>query len=203
MDQNGTPRVLAIIGSYRRNGVIDRLVDEVLASARDAGAEVSKIHLVDVHIEFCTNCRTCTQEAGGQAGQCVIQDDMHGILERIQQADALVLASPMNFWTVTAVTKRFIERLVCTAYWPWGAAAPRARNAVKNKRGLVVASSAAPAPLARATTRMVGLMKNTLKLLGARTVGVLFMGLSARDRAQCLSPRIVRRARRLGRRLAG
>jgi multimeric flavodoxin WrbA len=45
---------------------------------------------------------------------------MGAILDEIAASDAVVLASPMNFWTVTALMKRFIERLVCFAYWPWG-----------------------------------------------------------------------------------
>ena len=69
---------------------------------------------------------------------------MNAILDEIDRSDALVLASPMNFWTVTAVMKRFIERLICFAYWPWGMHAPKMRNKLKTKRAVVVVSSAAP-----------------------------------------------------------
>ena len=105
---------------------------------------MTKIYLIDKHIEFCTNCRTCTQQEGSQRGQCPIDDDMQGILQQIERSDAIVLASPMNFWTVTAVMKRFIERLVCFAYWPWGRHAPKIRKRRKTKRAVVVISSAAP-----------------------------------------------------------
>ena len=81
---------------------------------------MAKIYLIDKHIEFCANCRTCTQQEGQTRGQCSTIDDMRGILDEIERPDAIVLASPMNFWTVTAIMKRFIERLVCYAYWPWG-----------------------------------------------------------------------------------
>ena len=52
-------RVTAIVGTYRKGGIIDTAVDEILDSASQSGAEVKKIYLLDKHIEFCTNCRTC------------------------------------------------------------------------------------------------------------------------------------------------
>ena len=67
-------RVTAIVGSYRKGGIIDSAVDEILAGARKEGALVSKILLIDRHIEFCTNCRTCTQQPGPQRGKCIIDD---------------------------------------------------------------------------------------------------------------------------------
>jgi multimeric flavodoxin WrbA len=157
---NDSIKLTAILGTYRKGGVIDSAVDEILASAREAGAETEKIYLIDKHIEFCTNCRACTQQAGEKRGQCPMADDMGPILDEIERSDAVILASPMNFWTVTAVMKRFIERLVCFAYWPWGAHGPKIRNKRKPKRAVVVVSSAAPAILARLMTRMVGLLKS-------------------------------------------
>jgi len=53
-------RILGIVGSYRRNGTIDALVQAVLSAAEEQGAETDKIYLIDKHVEFCTNCRTCT-----------------------------------------------------------------------------------------------------------------------------------------------
>ena len=195
--------VTAIVGTYRKGGVIDTAVDEILASAREAGAETTKIHLIDKHIEFCTNCRSCTQQEGLERGECLLIDDMRSILDEIDRSDAIVLASPMNFWTVTAVMKRFIERLVCFSYWPWEGKFPRARNTEKPKRAVLVASSAAPAFIARLFTRMLGLMKSTVGLLGGRTVGVLFVGFAATQQKQPLTEKTIRKARRLGKKLAG
>lgn len=119
-------KITAILGTYRKGGVIDSAVEEILVAAREAGAETEKIYLLDKRIEFCTNCRACTQQEGQGPGQCGTDDDMRWILDAVERSDALVLASPMNFWSVTALMKRFIERLVCFAYWPWGKAAPEA-----------------------------------------------------------------------------
>jgi len=193
-------KVLAIVGTYRKGHTIDCAVDEVLTGAREAGADASKIHLLDKHIEFCTNCRTCTQVEGPR-GQCPIQDDMAGILDEIEGADGLVLASPMNFFTVTALMKRFIERFVCYAYWPWGTKAPQMRNKIKTKRAVLVTSSAAPAIIARPLSKIVNVLKTAATVVGAKTVGVLFIGMSAMQRDQQLSERVKRKAQKLGRKL--
>lgn len=195
-------KVTAVIGTYRKGGIIDTAVDEILSAAAEEGAEVSKIYLADVRIEFCTNCRICAGQAGLERGRCPIPDEMGKVLDIIEHSDAVVLASPMNFWTVTAITKRFVERLICYAYWPWGMAAPRTRNREMPRRAVVVSSSAAPAVLARPATRIVGLLKSAASLLGARTVGVLFIGMAARRERQDIGWWARRKARRLGRRLA-
>jgi multimeric flavodoxin WrbA len=195
-------KITAILGTYRKDGVIDSAVEEILASAREAGAETAKIYLIDRHIEFCTNCRVCTQQEGDSRGRCLLEDDIQELLDEIERSDAIVLASPMNFWTVTAVMKRFIERLICYAYWPWGKAGPKLRKGRKEKRAVVVASSAAPSLLARLMSRMVGLMKNCARLLGAKTVDVLFIGLAAGEPKADIGRRARKRARRLGKKLA-
>lgn len=58
-------------------------MDAILDGAKDAGAEVEKIQLLDRYIEFCTNCRNCTQNSGDKRGQCVLNDDMNDILLKI------------------------------------------------------------------------------------------------------------------------
>ncbi len=194
-------KITAIVGSYRKGGVTDTAVDEILTAAAEAGAEVAKIYLIEKHIEFCTNCRTCTQQPGKHPGACPTQDDMRAILEEIERSDALIIASPMNFGTVTAVTKKFIERLICFAYWPWGPAIPKARDKRKTKQAVVVASSSAPAFLARLFSSIIGSMKNAAGLLGAKTIGVLFIGLAAGKPHPDIGARARKKARRLGQKL--
>lgn len=194
-------KVTAIVGSYRKGGIVDSVIDEILSSAREEGAEVSKIYLIDRHIEFCTNCRRCTQEKGPRRGACPTDDDMGGILDEIEGSDAVVLGSPMNFGTVTAVMKRFIERLVCFAYWPWGGLSPKIRNKGKEKKAVVVIASAAPAFMARMQRGMVKLLKDAADLLGADTVGVISVGLAARKHRQRISERTGKKARTLAKKL--
>lgn len=199
---NGPIRVTAVVGSYRKGGVIHHAVDEILASAKGNGAEVTKIDLLDKHIEFCTNCRSCTQREGVNRGECLLEDEMSSILAEIERSDALILASPMNFWTVTAVMKRFIERLICYGYWPWKGASPKNRIIQKNKRAVLVMSSAAPSIMARLLSSMVSLLKTAAGVMGAKTVGILFIGLCAQESHYQLSERIKKKARRMGKKLA-
>jgi len=194
-------RITAIVGSYRKGGVLDSAVDAVLAAAKEEGAETTKIYLVDRRIEYCTNCRTCTQPPGPDRGDCALDDEVRDVLDQIARSDAIVFGSPMNFGTVTAVTKAFIERLVCYAHWPWGAMAPKIRSTQKDKKAVIVGSSAAPAFLARTTSGMVGLMKKAAGLLRAKPVGVLFVGLAAVEQQPRLGERTLRKARRMGKRL--
>ena len=194
--------IVAVVGTYRKGGVIDTAVDTLLEAAREQGAQTTKVYLIDKKIAFCTNCRRCTQEPGTARGICVLDDDMPPLLDAIAAADAIVLASPMNFGTVTAVTKQFIERLVCYAYWPWGTAAPHERNPKKEKHAVIVIASAAPAIMARPCSGMVKLMRKALTLLGTKKPHLLFIGLAAMKRQARLSPRVQRKARILGAELA-
>ena len=124
--------ILAVMGSYRKGRTIDSAVSAILEGAKAKGAETKKIHLLDEHIEFCTNCRRCMQEKV-EAGRskCIHEDDMDDILTQIDNADAIVLESPINLGTVTAIMKRFIERLGPYFYWPWGEAVAPVHRIVK------------------------------------------------------------------------
>jgi multimeric flavodoxin WrbA len=195
-------RVVAIVGSYRRGGAADSVVEAVLDGARVMGAQTQTFRLNEQHIEFCKNCRACTQLPGTERGRCVQEDDLGPILEEIEAASALVLASPVNFYNVTAIFRRFLERLLGFAYWPWGKAAPKVRKPKARKKAILVATSAAPGifiPLATGAARALRL---TAKVLGAKPVGSLWVGLLAGDASPRLSARKLERARRVGMKLA-
>lgn len=194
-------KVTAIIGSYRQGRTVDTVVEEILAATAEHGAETTKIFLRDRSIEFCTNCRACTQQEGIRRGACPHADDLDEILDEIERADALILASPVNIGTVTAVMKKFLERLVCYAFWPWGTASPKARDLRKNKRAVIVVASAAPAVMTRLLTGAAGILKKAAGLLGAKTVGVLVIGLASLREQQELSAGVRHKARRLGKKL--
>lgn len=195
------PQVVALVGSYRKGGIIDSLVDEILSVVAEGGFAVRKIYLNEVQIEFCRNCRHCTQCPGTTRGVCDLKDEMADLLEVLDRADGLILASPVNFFTVTALTKRFVERLVCGAYWPWEKMAPALRVAHPQRPALLVSSCAMPALLARLVTNVLRVLKSSAAALGARPVGSLIVGLVARSEHQPLSGRARHKAKRLGRKL--
>ncbi len=107
--------VVAIHGSYHRDGNISKLVDLVLEGARDAGAtQTEKIALIHKSIQFCQNCKICFDNMSSdyKAYRCPTPDEMEEIIELIDKADHLILASPVNLGAVTALFKRFSERCV-------------------------------------------------------------------------------------------
>jgi NAD(P)H-dependent FMN reductase len=197
-----TRTVVGIVGSYRKAHIIDSAVSAVLEGAEEAGAQTSKIYLVDKHIEFCTNCRACTQQENVARGECRHNDDMGEILKEIEKADAVVLGSPVNFSTVTAIMKRFIERLVAFVYWPWGTGAPKFRISKPNKKAVIVTSSACPALLGRIMMpNALSLLKAAAKAVGARVVKKLYFGLIATEKDQRLPDKSVRKAQQAGKKL--
>ena len=74
---SSTAKVLAINGSYRDNGITDQAVEAAKNILLDHGVEVETIDLRRQQIDFCLNCRACTQIEGTEPGTCVIDDAMH------------------------------------------------------------------------------------------------------------------------------
>lgn len=191
-------KVVAIVGSYRKGGTIDQAVEAILEGARASGADTQIVQLRNCHIEFCTNCRHCMQESGETRGKCLQQDDLEPILEGIEAADAVVLGSPVNAFNTTAIFRRFMERLVGYGYWPWGQNAPKARSRRRPRKAVLVASAAMPGFLIPYATGAPRALRTAASLLGAKPVGKLWIGLSAREEHQRISPQTRLRARRLG-----
>lgn len=191
-------RVVAIVGSYRSGGTVETAVDAILAGAAARGATVAKIMLTDRRIEFCTNCRRCTLEPGPGRGACPQQDDLDGVLAAVESADALVLASPVNFYNVTAIFRRFMERLVSYAYWPWDQHGPTVRRRERDRPAVLVASAAMPGLFIPAATGAPRALKVTAKILGARPAGTLWIGLAGGNPGKGLAAGVRAKAERLG-----
>lgn len=196
-------KIIGIVGSYRKGRVIDSAVTEILKGAESGGAKTVKIYLTEKQIEFCNNCRSCMQEAGDKRGECVHDDDMEEILQQIDEADVYVLGSPVNFGTVTAVMKRFMERLVVYAYWPWGKIAPKFRNDKLNKKAVIVTSFTPPAWIGRLLfSGAPKELKAMAKVLGARVVKFLYLGKVGESPEAGLDEKNLRRAYKAGEELA-
>jgi multimeric flavodoxin WrbA len=195
-------KVVAIVGSYRKGGTAAAAVEAVLEGAKEKGAETHTIYLTDQHIEFCKNCRECSQTPGPERGKCKQQDDLEPILAEIEAADSVVLASPINYGGVTAIFRRFMERLVGFSYWPWGEGMPKPRKKHLTRRAVVIATAGMPGFIIPIFTGVAGTLRLTAKMLGAKTVGSLWIGLSAMEPDHPLSPATRERARRIGWKLA-
>ncbi len=107
-------RVLGIVASARPWGNSEVAIREALASAEEAGAEVSALRISDFRIEPCTGCMRCVLR--GQ--KCPIEDDLDSLLEAILQADGLLLAAPTYFLNVPGPLKSLFDRLlVLSSRW--------------------------------------------------------------------------------------
>jgi multimeric flavodoxin WrbA len=194
--------VVAVVGSYRRNGATDRAVEAVLEGARVLGARTKIFRLTQQNIAFCKNCRACSQLPGVERGKCVQEDDLESMLREIDAADAVVLASPVNVYNATAIFRRFQERLVGATYWPWGQNFPKVRKPRAGKKAILIASSAAPGFLIPFATGAARALSVTARMLDAKPVGKLWIGLVSGEQRPTLSARTVERARRMGMKLA-
>ncbi|MDH5696405.1 MAG: flavodoxin family protein [Dehalococcoidia bacterium] len=103
-------RVLGITGSPRRGGNTDMLLNEVMRGAASRGAEVKTIILSQLDIAPCQHCDSCLE-----TGRCKVEDDMQMVYDELEQADRIILASPLHFMGVTAQTKAMIDR--CQSLW--------------------------------------------------------------------------------------
>lgn len=197
-------KVVAIVGSYRNGGITDQAVEAILAGAVSEGAETGIIRLREQPIEFCANCRSCTQTPGDELGTCVLDDKMAGFLATCSQADVLVVAAPVNMGTITAVMKRFMERLIPTADWPWGRPAPRRRRWIPKGRiaAVLVSSCAAPSILARLNGSL-GLrdLKQVANAFNARVFATRNYGMVAMRARPSLGASDLRDAETLGRKV--
>ncbi len=99
--------VLILSGSPRKCGNSDLLCDEFMRGAKEAGHKVEKINVADKKIAPCRACYACKG-----TGKCAIKDDMADILQAIIDADVLVLASPVYFYSIDAQLKALIDRTV-------------------------------------------------------------------------------------------
>ena len=195
-------KVLAINGSYRDGGVTDQAVGNVIESLEALGAEVEHVRLREFPIEFCRNCRECMQQSGDVPGKCVLHDGMAELIDKIEAADAYVLAAPTNFSSVTAIFKRFAERLAPYGYWPWGTAAPVLRKSKMSKKpAIIISSCAAPGIMGRLSYNTNKSLRIAADTIGAKVVGSIVTGLISQEREPDLPRRAQRRVARLSTKL--
>jgi multimeric flavodoxin WrbA len=105
-------KLMAIIGSPRKGGNTELIIDQIIAGCRSKiEVEAEKLLIVDNRIEYCTGCLTCTFPPPGK-GECHIKDDMAGILQRMLQCDAFVFGTPNHMRTITAPLLNFLSRML-------------------------------------------------------------------------------------------
>ncbi len=99
-------KILALLGSFRKNGNSDILAKEALMEAEAAGAKVELLRLTDCRIEACQGFGLCLFRKEG----CHIQDDVKLIWSKINESDGVLISAPCYFLESTAVVKQLIDR---------------------------------------------------------------------------------------------
>ncbi len=98
---NGSPR--------GEKGNTNFMVKEFLAGAKEAGAEVENIFLVKQKISHCLGCFHCWEKT---PGECIIKDDMSIFLEKFENSNIVVFATPLYVDNVSGIMKNFMDRLI-------------------------------------------------------------------------------------------
>lgn len=103
-------KILIILGGGRKKGNTAQLVDAFMKGAMEAGHATELISLNQLQVNGCIGCNACRY-----GKPCVQKDDFNSLVPKILEADLLVFASPLYFWTISSKIKAFIERFYCIA----------------------------------------------------------------------------------------
>ena len=100
-------KILILSASPRKNGNSDILCRQFKKGAEEAGHSVEQVYLHDKEIGFCRACYSCFK-----TGKCFQQDDMAEILEKMEDTDVIVVATPTYFMTMNGMLKTTIDRFL-------------------------------------------------------------------------------------------
>ncbi|MFZ2499428.1 MAG: flavodoxin family protein [Methanosarcina sp.] len=105
-------KVIAINGSPRKNWNTATLLQKALEGSETEGAETETIHLYDLNFKGCTSCFACKVKNGKSYGKCAMKDELTPVLERLKDADAVILGSPIYLGNSTGEMRSFMERYI-------------------------------------------------------------------------------------------
>ena len=128
-------KVLGILGSPRRGGNSEFLLDKALEGAQSRGLDTEKIVLNELKFSPCQECGGCAK-----SGKCVVNDEMRLIYKKVDRADRIILASPIFFGSLPAQVKAMVDRYQCRwiAKYVLGK-----KDSRPSKRGFLILVSAA------------------------------------------------------------
>ena len=180
-------RVLVFKGSPRENGNSSTLADRAAEGAVAAGAEVEVFSLHRMDIRPCDACDTCQE-----TGVCVLKDDMQSLYPKLTQAEAIVIATPIYWFTMSAQTKLFIDR------W-YGLESPQG-NPLKGKQFGLLLTYGDTDPYSSGAINAIRTFQDMLRYLGANLRGMVYG--SAMDVGDVQKqPDLMERAYKLGEKL--
>lgn len=183
-------RIVILKGSPRQNGNSAVLADVAAAGAGAAGALVESFYLHGLHIEPCSACEVCHEV---NEGECDIQDDMQTIYPSIRRADAILLASPVYWFTMSAQLKLAIDR--------WYALETSKGNALKGKKIGIILTYGDTNLETSGGANALHAFEDMFRYVGCEIVGVVH-GSANRAGEISKQPALLEQAKDLGRKLA-
>lgn len=105
-------KVIAINGSPRKKWNTEIILNKALEGAASQGAETELIHLYDLNYKGCISCFACKLKDGKSYGKCAVNDDLTPVLKKVEEADAIILGSPIYMGAATGEMRSFMERLI-------------------------------------------------------------------------------------------
>jgi len=119
-------KLIAVCGSARKQGNTAIMLQQVIEGARSAGAETEFVNLFDLNYQGCIACYSCKLINGNSYGHCAVNDELKPLLNAIEQADAIVLGSPVYYGNLSGQMRSFTDRLLFQ-YLDYGATSKGSR----------------------------------------------------------------------------
>ena len=105
-------KVIILNASPRTNFNTAKMLKEAQKGAESVGAEVEYFDLVKLNYKGCMSCFACKIKNSKTNGLCAIRDDLRPILEKIYQADAVIVGTPVYFGYATGMFRNLMERML-------------------------------------------------------------------------------------------
>lgn len=99
-------KIVIVNSTLRKGGNSEILANKFEEGAKAAGHSVTLYNIRDLDLKFCIGCLSC-----GSTHKCVIKDSMNDLYETFQNADIVVFASPVYYYSVCGQLKTFLDRL--------------------------------------------------------------------------------------------
>ncbi len=180
--------VLVFKGSPREKGNSSLLADKVAEGARSTGVEVESYSLHRLDIRPCDACDICQE-----TGVCVLKDDMQPLYTRMLDVHAILIASPIYWFTISAQTKLFIDR--------WYALQGTQGNQLKGKHFGIILTYGDTDLYTSGAINAISTYEHMFRYLKAHIVGMVYG--TANDEGDVLKqPDLLDQAYKLGEKLA-
>jgi multimeric flavodoxin WrbA len=183
-------KIVIVNGSPRKKGNSATLAQQVATGAEAAGAHLETYYLHGLDIHPCNACDACLKS---DDPDCVIDDDMQTLYPRLQEADAIVIASPIYWFTISAQTKLFMDR--CYAFLGPG------ENPLKDKQFAIVLAYGDSDPFNSGAVNALRTFQDGLGYIGAEIVGTVY-GSASKPGEIAHNEALMEKAYQLGQRLA-